>query len=50
LPAEIDVTTCSLDDPNVVPPLDNTWTSSRARWVVRDGLPDFRENRARPSE
>jgi hypothetical protein len=46
---EIDVTTCSLDDPNLVPPRDNTWTSSRVRWVVPDGLPEFRENRARRS-
>ena len=48
-PGEIDVTTCSLDDPNVVPPRDNVWTSSRVRWVVPDGLPEFRENRGSTS-
>src|SRR5215472_16042373 len=46
LPEEIDVITCSLDDPNVVPPRDNVWTSSRVRWIVPDGLPEFRENRS----
>jgi hypothetical protein len=44
-PEEIDVTTCSLDDPNLVPPRDNVWTSSRVRWVVPDGLPAFPEHR-----
>ena len=45
-PEEIDVTTCSLDDPNVVPPRDNVWTSSRVRWIVPDALPDYRESRS----
>lgn len=43
---EIDVTTCSLDDPNAVPPGDHIWTSSRLRWVrTADGLPEFEESR-----
>jgi hypothetical protein len=43
---EIDITTCSLDDPNWVAPLDHTWTSRRLAWVkLADGLPQFREGR-----
>jgi hypothetical protein len=43
---EIDITTCSLDDPNWVPPVDHTWTSRRLAWVkLADGLPQFREGR-----
>jgi len=43
---EIDVTTCSLDEPNRVPPVDHTRTSSRLVWVkLADGLPQFRESR-----
>ncbi len=39
-PGEIDVTTCSLDDPNAVPPKDHTWTGSRLDWIARaDELP-----------
>jgi hypothetical protein len=43
---EIDVTTCSLDDPEALPPEDNTRTSSRLRWVqLADGLPEHPEGR-----
>jgi hypothetical protein len=42
---EIDVTTCSLDNPELVPPKDNTRTSSRLAWIGLDGLPDYREAR-----
>ena len=45
-PDEIDVTTGSLDDPNLVPPRDNTHTSTRLRWVAADGLPEYREARS----
>jgi hypothetical protein len=44
-PDEIDVSTCSLDNPDIVPPRDNTRTSSRVRWVAPDGLSEFRESR-----
>jgi hypothetical protein len=45
---EIDVTTCSLDDPEGLPPEDHTRTSSKLRWIkLADGLPEHRE--ARPS-
>jgi hypothetical protein len=43
---EIDITTASLDEPNRVPPVDHTRTSSRLAWVkLADGLPQFRESR-----
>jgi len=43
---EIDVTTCSLDDPNRLAPTDHTRVSSRLEWVkLGDGLPQFRESR-----
>lgn len=43
---EIDVTTCSLDDPGRLPPEDHTRTSSRLRWIrLADGLPEHREAR-----
>ena len=43
---EIDVTTCSLDEPGRVPPVDHTRTSSRLEWVkLADGLPQFHESR-----
>jgi hypothetical protein len=32
-PDEIDITTCSLDDPELVPPADHTWTQQRLSWV-----------------
>jgi hypothetical protein len=43
---EIDVTTASLDNPELAPPKDNTHTSSRLAWIVHDGLPEYRENRS----
>lgn len=43
---EIDVTTCSLDEPERVPPLDHTFTRSRLSWLkLADGLPEYREGR-----
>jgi len=48
-PDEIDITTCSLDDPNVLPPEDHTHVSSKLAWVeLGDGLPAFGE--ARPAQ
>jgi hypothetical protein len=45
-PAEIDVTTCSLDDPEAIPPCDHIWTSSRLAWVkLADGLPEHPQRR-----
>jgi hypothetical protein len=44
LPDEIDITTCSLDDPERVPPKDHTRTSSKLSWIsLSDGLPEHPE-------
>jgi hypothetical protein len=43
-PGEIDLTTCSLDDPALVPPKDHTHVSTRVPWVrLCDGLPEHPE-------
>ena len=43
---EIDVTTCSLDDPDVLPPRDDIHTSSKLSWIhLTDGLPRHHESR-----
>ena len=45
---EIDVTTCSLDDPEQLPSEDHTRTSSKLNWIkLADDLPEHRE--ARPA-
>jgi hypothetical protein len=47
-PADIDVTTCSLDNPDEVPPRDHTYAGSRLHWVsLSDGLPVFEGRRPR---
>ncbi len=39
---EIDVTVCSLDDPQSVSPVDHTWVEDRLPWVhLNDGLPTY---------
>ncbi len=46
LPDEIDVSTCSLDDPEQMPPQSHTWRASGLSWVkTADDLPVFPENR-----
>lgn len=43
---EIDVTTCSLDQPALLPPQDHTHTSSKLEWIrLADGLPEHSEAR-----
>jgi len=43
---EIDLTTCSLDDPNRMAPSDHTRVSAKLEWVkLGDGLPQFGESR-----
>ncbi len=43
---EIDVTTCSIDEPDELPPKDHIWTSSKLSWVkLADQLPEYKENR-----
>lgn len=40
----MDVTTCSLDDPEVFPPVGHVWTNHKLGWVkLADGLPCFEE-------
>lgn len=37
---KIDVTTCSLDDPDAFPPVGHVWASHKLSWVkLADGLP-----------
>ena len=39
---EIDVTTCSLDDPDAFPPTYHAWLEHRVAWLrLGDGLPAF---------
>jgi hypothetical protein len=46
LPDEIDVTTCSLDEPDRVPPKNHIYASSKPAWVrLGDGLPASPEER-----
>jgi len=43
---EIDFTTCTLDEPERLPPEDHTWARSRLPWIrLADGLPEHREVR-----
>jgi hypothetical protein len=43
---EIDITTCSLDEPDALPPKDHTYMKSKLGWVnAADGLPQYRESR-----
>jgi hypothetical protein len=45
-PDEVDITTCSLDDPELLPPKDHTRVSARLAWVhLSDGLPMYAESR-----
>jgi len=45
-PDEIDVTTCTLDDPEALPPQDHTFVRSRLSWVaLADGLPQHARTR-----
>lgn len=46
-PDEIDVTTCSLDHPERVPPRDHTQTGTRLPWVELGTLPAFPAGRSR---
>lgn len=45
-PDEIDITTCSLDQPEKVPPKDHIHTSSKLSWLtLADPLPLYLESR-----
>jgi hypothetical protein len=46
-PAQIDITTCTLDDPERVPPRDHIYTRSRLSWLrLGDELPVFPAERS----
>jgi hypothetical protein len=43
---EIDISTCSLDDPNRLPPRDHTHVSSKLGWItLADGLSEYPQAR-----
>lgn len=45
-PTEVDVTTCSLDNPERLSPKDHTWQSSKLPWVrLCDDLPLYAQAR-----
>ena len=51
LRGEIDITVCSLDDPEALTPEDHTYVRSRLRWVLTsDGLPEHAMVRTDPGE
>jgi hypothetical protein len=44
----MDLTVCSLDDPQSVVPKDHIWTSTALRWAhTDDGLPRYKERRTK---
>ncbi len=46
-PDELDITTCSLDDPAAVAPRDHTFTASQLPWLrLADALPRYTRNRS----
>jgi hypothetical protein len=50
-PEEVDVTQCSLDQPEAVPPKDHTYVRSKLPWVTLcDDLPTYPAQRNPPSE
>ena len=50
-PEEIDITTCSLDDPEAFPPMHHAWMRHRLRWLrPGDGLPAYRGAGRDPDE
>jgi hypothetical protein len=45
-PATLDITTCSLDEPERFPPAHHSWLSHDLAWVqFGDGLPSFQKSR-----
>lgn len=46
-PQEMDITTCSLDDPEALAPQDHTFADNRLHWEpVCDDLPRYRRTRS----
>jgi hypothetical protein len=49
-PGDLDITTCSLDEPDHAAPVDHTFARSRLSWVtVADGLPAYPTTRSASS-
>ena len=47
MPQEIDIATCSLDDPDAVPPQDHSYVASAVRWLhLADDLPLYPRSRS----
>jgi hypothetical protein len=47
-PDHLDIMTCSLDDPDSVPPTFHVWTSHKPAWsVIGDRLPAYETSRQR---
>ncbi|MCW6510405.1 GFA family protein [Lichenifustis flavocetrariae] len=47
----IDIMTCSLDDPNTLPPTFSVWVSHKVAWdAVAEGLPAYAESRSEPAD
>jgi hypothetical protein len=45
-PEEIDITTCSLDDPAAYPPTHHSWVSEALSWIkLADGLPQYAKSK-----
>jgi hypothetical protein len=45
-PDEIDITACSLDEPESAAPKDHIHTSSKLSWIkLADSLPQYQESR-----
>jgi hypothetical protein len=46
----VDITTCSLDNPELFPPTHHSWLGHNLSWVrFGDGLPTFQESRHAPA-
>jgi hypothetical protein len=46
-PDEVDITTCSLDHPEAVPPRDHTYMGSKVQWIeLTEGLPRYAQARS----
>lgn len=46
-PGDVDVTTCSLDDPALAPPQSHIYVHSQVPWLkLADGLPRYQRSRA----
>lgn len=47
---ELDITICSLDQPEAIQPQDHCWTRSQLSWVkLADGLPRYSASRPEPT-